>query len=114
MGEEQLTIDVVPGSDGVTVRLIGEIDLSTAPLVREAGLAATRQHAPSIRFDVSRVTFLDLAGLDALLAIRRRAVLDGGKVHIVGARRSLMCVLEATRTDRLFKVTREDPGADVA
>jgi anti-anti-sigma factor len=114
MGEEQVTIDVAPGSDCVTLRLTGEIDLSTAPLVRDAGLAATRQHPPSIRLDLSGVTFMDLSGLNALLVTRRRAVCDGVQVHLVGPGRNVVRVLEATGTDRLFTITRDGTTEDVA
>ena len=114
MGEEELTIEVVPGSECVTLRLTGEIDLLTAPLVRDAGLAATSQHAPIIRFDLSGVTFMDLTGLDALLATRRRAARDGVQVYLVDPRRSVMRVLEVTRADRLFTITRDDTGEHVA
>jgi anti-sigma B factor antagonist len=114
MGNEQLTIDVVPGSDCVTLRVVGEIDLLTAPLLREAGMAAARQHALSIRFDLSGVTFMDLTGLEALLATHRRAVRDGVHVHLVDPRKSVLRVLEATRTDRLFTITRDETGEDVA
>ena len=114
MGEEQLTIDVGPGWECVTLRLIGEVDLLTAPLVRDAGLAATRQHALSIRLDLSGVTFMDLAGLDAILATRRRAFRDGVLVHLVEPGRNVMRVLEATGTDRLFTITRDETAEDVA
>ena len=114
MGEDQLTIEVVPGSECVILRLTGEIDLLTAPLLRDAGLAATRQHAPIIRFDLSGVTFMDLTGLKALLVTRRRAVRDGVQIHLVGPGRNVMRVLEATGTDRLFAITRDGTTEDVA
>ncbi len=114
MSDEQLTIDVALGSECVTLRLIGEIDLSTAPLVRDAGLAATRHYAPRIRFDLSGVTFMDLTGLEALLATRRRAALDGIQIHLVGPRRNVRRVLEVTRTNRLFTITRDETAEHVA
>ena len=114
MAEEQLAIDVAPSAECVTLRLIGEIDLLTAPLFREAGLAATRLHAPSIRLDLSGVTFMDLTGLEALLAIRRRAVRDGVEFHLLVPRRNVTRVLEATRTARLFTITRDESAQHVA
>jgi anti-sigma B factor antagonist len=114
MDDEQLTIVVAPGSECVTLRLTGEIDLSTAPLVRDAGLAATRQPVPSIRFDLSGVTFMDLTGLEALLATRRRAARDGIQIHLIDPRRNVMRVLEATRTARLFTITRDETSEQVA
>jgi len=114
MSEERLTIDVTPDSECVTLRLIGEIDLSTAPLVRKAGLAATRHYTPSIRFDLSGVTFMDLTGLEALLATRRRAALDGIQIHLICPRRNVMRVFEVTRTDRLFTITRDETAEHVA
>jgi anti-anti-sigma factor len=114
MCAEQLTIEVAPGSECVTLRLTGEIDIMTAPLVRDAGWAATRQHTPSIRFDLSGVTFMDLTGLEALLATRRRAVRDGVQIHLVDPRRSVLRVLEITRTGQLFPITQDETAEDVA
>ena len=42
-----------------------------------------RRHGARLALDLGGVTFIDCAGIGALLATRRRAELDGGWVRIV-------------------------------
>jgi anti-sigma B factor antagonist len=55
--------------DGVTVvQLTGEIDVDTAPRMREALDAALKTGAPLV-IDMDGVTLLGLLGLEAVLAV---------------------------------------------
>ena len=69
--------------DHVTLCLAGEIDMSTAPKLREAALNALHQYGPNLHLDLSRVEFMDSTGLEVLIATRRRAKLEGGQFHLV-------------------------------
>ncbi len=102
--EEQLRIEVVPGTGCVTLRLTGEIDLYTAPSVREAALQAITHHDGTLHIDLSGVTFMDSTGLEVLLATRRRAELSGGSLRLVDPTQSVLRVLEVTGVDRLFQI----------
>ena len=44
-----------------------------------------RRHSPRVALDLGDVTFMDWAGVEVLLATRRRAGLEGGWVHLVRA-----------------------------
>jgi len=111
MRGEQLIVEVVPSEGCVTVRLVGELDLSTAALVREAALAAMRQHLPVIRVDLSGVIFMDSTGLEALLATRRRAALEGGQLALVNPGRYVMRLLEISGLDQLFEIEEDDSAS---
>lgn len=111
MRHEQLTIEVLPREGSVTVRLVGEIDMATAPKIRDAALCAMRQHAPTIHLDLSGVTFMDSTGLEVLLATRRHAELEGGQLHLVDPTRSVLRVLEITGVDRLFHISQAQPAS---
>jgi anti-sigma B factor antagonist len=108
MPPPQLTTRVVLGDDHVTLRLAGEIDMDTAPAVRNAALRALRQHSATLNIDLSEVTFMDSTGLEVLLATRRRTEAEGGQLHIVDPTYAVLRVLEVTGVDRLFHI---DPGA---
>jgi len=60
----------------------GDLDIATAPWLREALLLAIQRYGPAISVDLQGVTFLDCAGVNALLAAERRARLEGGKVQV--------------------------------
>jgi len=105
---QQLTTEVVPGDGHVTLRLAGEIDMNTAPVVRGTALAAMRQHSTTVHIDLSRVTFMDSTGLEVLLATRRRAELSGGHLELIDPTHAVLRVLEVTGVDRLFQI---NPGS---
>ena len=61
----------------------GEIDILSAPQLREELLRVIRRRGPRVTIDLGDVTFMDCAGLNMLLATRRRALLEGGWVRLV-------------------------------
>jgi anti-anti-sigma factor len=77
-----LTVDVERGIPAV-VRIGGELDMESAPRLRDELLCVIRRYGPRLALDLGAVRFLDCAGLNALLATRRRAHLEGGWVQVV-------------------------------
>jgi len=67
------------------VEICGEIDISSASQLREELLRMLRRHGPRLALDLGGVTFLDCAGINALLATRRRARLEDGWVRVIRA-----------------------------
>jgi anti-sigma B factor antagonist len=65
------------------VELSGEIDVQSAPWLRDELLRIVRRHGPWLAVDLGEVTFLDCAGINVLLATRRRARLEGGWIRVV-------------------------------
>jgi anti-sigma B factor antagonist len=63
----------------VTMTVRGEIDLATAPQLRHA-MTDRLAHGPasSLALDLSGVSFIDCAGVQALLVVQRTAQLLGG------------------------------------
>jgi anti-anti-sigma factor len=77
-----LRVAVHPGVPAVAV-ISGEIDIVSAPCLRETLLLAIRRHGPEISADLQGVTFLDCSGVGVLLATARRARLEGGWMRVV-------------------------------
>ena len=73
-----------PGATPV-VRICGELDICSAPQLRDELLRAVRRHGPRLTLDLREVTFLDCAGINVLLAARRRVRLEDGWVRICHA-----------------------------
>jgi anti-anti-sigma factor len=80
--------------DGDVVRLSGDLDVCSARLV-DRRTAST--------FDVSGVTFMDCAGLAALLRARERAHAQGMSFALEGVGGPVARVLEATRLDAVLR-----------
>ena len=108
-----LTTRTEPGDGFVTLRVSGEIDLYTAPALRDAALAALRQHGTCLRVDLGKVTFMDSTGIEVLLATRRRAELEGGSLTLLSPTQAVRRVIEVTGLDKLFTIDPEQPPAPV-
>jgi anti-anti-sigma factor len=66
--------------DHTLVIVSGELDLNTAPRLREAVHEALSEGPPTVHLDLSKVSFIDCAGLQALIICQRNARLRGGEL----------------------------------
>ena len=78
------------------VELSGELDLFTAPVLRDVllGLAGDGKHLLAI--DMSGLRFLDSSGLGVLVGATKRAVAAGGALCLVGAPERMLKTLRIT------------------
>jgi anti-sigma B factor antagonist len=74
---------VRPGDGGTIVAVSGDVDVCTEAPLRQALLRIIRERGARLMVDVSGVSFMDCAGLRALLATRRRAELRGGFMRLI-------------------------------
>jgi anti-sigma B factor antagonist len=86
------------------VRMVGELDVAAAPLLREHILGQLALGQTRIVIDMSRVPIVDSAGLGALIVAHDEATARGGSVRLACAPRSVLRVFEITRMDRLFEL----------
>jgi anti-sigma B factor antagonist len=80
--ESGLRVSVRAGIPPV-IEIRGEIDVQSAPWLRDELLLTIRRQGPRLTLDLSGVTFLDCAGINVLLATRRRARLEDGWLQII-------------------------------
>lgn len=84
-----------------SVRAVGELDTEGAgPLLDDVTRLVSR--CREVVVDLSAVTFLDGAGVDALLAARRAVEEAGGSFWISSPRPSVQYVLALTGTEDAF------------
>jgi anti-sigma B factor antagonist len=70
--------------DGWTVLSVeGEVDLSTAPAVREAAMAAMESGVDHLLLDLTAVPFMDSSGLGVIVACLKRLREMGGDLALV-------------------------------
>ena len=81
----QLNVALVPAPDQVVVRLTGDADLSTAPLVTDALMQAARLRTRQVVVDLAGARFWDASGLRTLADFTRELAADGRACRIVGA-----------------------------
>ncbi len=71
-------------ADGWTVLSVeGEVDLYSAPVLRDAALAATESGVDHVVLDLTAVPFMDSSGLGVIVACLKRLRQIGGELALV-------------------------------
>jgi len=96
---------------GVVIAAVtGDIDISTVAQLRER-LFELADNGGTLIVDLNRVTFIDSAGLGALLGTARRAAAHGGSLHAVCSRPQTRKLLWLTGVDRRIPLAATVDGA---
>ena len=77
-------VDVLEDRDRVQVRVVGELDLVTAPVL-ERHLQGALGRRPLLVVDLAAVTFLDVRGINTLVAANAEASGAGARMVVRGA-----------------------------
>ena len=101
-----LTLGVRRGDDGTVVAVSGEVDVCTEAPVQQALLRIMREHGAKLLLDVSGVSFMDCAGLRALLAARRRAEMRGGFLRPIATSAAVRRITELTGAQEALAMER--------
>ncbi|KQY58124.1 anti-sigma B factor antagonist [Aeromicrobium sp. Root495] len=80
----------------------GEIDVYTAPRLREAVVEAVDRGATRLVIDVEKVDFLDSTGLGVLVGALKRVRADGGSLDIVCTQERILKIFQITGLDKVF------------
>ena len=114
-----LMVALVPAPDRIVVRLTGDTDLSSAPLLTAELARSAHRGTRSVIVDVAGVRFWDCSGLHALADLTAELGRAGRQVRIVGAgpatRRLIAladftAVLELDGPVQLFQRQRRSPA----
>ena len=91
--------------------LEGDIDLHVSPAVTESLNAMTEKQPERVVIDLSRATYIDSAGVAALMLAKQEVEAYGGKFFLSGVQETIRLILETSRLDRIFWIF---PDVDVA
>jgi len=105
-----LDITVRGERDVVIAAVTEEIDISTVAQLRER-LFELADSGGTLIVDLNRVTFIDSAGLAALVGTARRAAAHGGSLHAVCSRPQTRKLLWMTGVDRRIPLAATVDGA---
>jgi anti-sigma B factor antagonist len=87
------------------VTVAGEIDIATATRLRERLFELAAGGRPLVA-DLDQVSFIDSAGLSALVGAAKRAAAHGGSLHVVCARPKIRQLFRLTGLDRRLMPAR--------
>ena len=101
MNAAQLTVNQRQDSKGAIVEAVGEVDLTTAPQLRESLMTAVNGSEKSpVIVDLSRVDFIDSAGLALLVEARKKLSPEGRSLSIL--------LTQGRQPERVLKLGRFD------
>ena len=107
MNAAQLTVSQHQDSKGIVIESIGEVDLTTAPQLKELLMAAVSSpEKPPVIVDLSQVDFIDSAGLALLVEARKRLSPEGRTLNVL--------LTPGRQPERVLKLGRFDTIMNLA
>src|ERR1044071_3841921 len=91
--------------------LTGEIDLHVSPAITESLNAMTEKQPERIVIDLSCATYIDSAGLAALILAMKKVEAYGGRFFLTGVHETIRSIFESSRLDQIFQIF---PDVDAA
>ena len=91
--------------------LKGEIDLHVSPAVTQSLNAMMEEKPERIVIDLSRATYIDSAGLAALILAMQNVEAYGGRFFLTGVHETIRSIFETSRLDQIFEIL---PDVDAA
>ena len=91
--------------------LTGEIDLHVSPALTESLNAMTEKKPKRIVIDLARATYIDSAGLAALMLAMQEVEAYGGKFLLTGLHETMRSIFRSSRLDQIFQIF---PDVDAA
>src|SRR3989442_1464030 len=82
----------------------GEIDLEVSPALTQSLNAMTEKKPERMVIDLSRATYIDSAGLAALILAMQTVQAYGGRFFLTGLHETMRSIFETSRLDQVFQI----------
>jgi len=105
---------ITAGGDCAVLRVTGEVDLFTAPQLRERVIHLLADGVRHVIADLSDVEFMDSTGLGALVGSLKRLRVDGGSLTLVTGAEAVLHLLRITGLVNVFTLHASVPEAIAA
>ena len=100
----EITIQVVPAADQITVAVAGRVTVDSSPSLRSALFELLRRSAvPLIVIDLSAVSYLDMSGMATLLETLKAARERSVKLRLAGMSGQSRTLAEIAHLDAIFR-----------
>jgi anti-sigma B factor antagonist len=107
---ELVSVEVTLVGPGAVVTAVGEIDSTSAPVLRDRLESLLEGEVSEVTVDLSAVTFLDSAGLCVLAAAHRRATRQDVTLRVLASSRAVIRPLQITGLWNLLKAEQIETG----
>ena len=102
---------ITVGADCAVLQILGEVDVYTAPRLRERVIQLLANGARHIISDLREVDFLDSTGLGALVGSLKRLREQDGSLKLVTAADRILTIFRLTGLVRVFALHSSFPEA---
>lgn len=99
-----LRIDVTERGDWSVLQVGGEIDIATAPRLREQLIRLVNDRRFNLVIDLEGVDFIDSTGLGVLIGALKRVKSHDGDLQLVATDSRILKVFEITQLDTIFQI----------
>jgi anti-sigma B factor antagonist len=99
-----LELTISEGEGETVVRAAGELDVNTAPELREQLAHLASEGSPLIVVDLTDVSFIDSTALSVLVSALKRLRQADGNLELASPNPSVRRVFEITGLTRLFTI----------
>ena len=106
-----LGLDVKEQGGWVVLSVSGEVDVATAPRLRERLVDLVTEGNHRIVVDLENVDFLDSTGLGVLVGALKRVRGEGGSLDIVCTHERILKIFSITGLDKVFGLHDSVPAA---
>src|SRR5437763_9536180 len=93
-------------ADTLRIFALSQLGAANANAFRDWVRETLTSDQKNIEIDLSETTFIDSCGLGALVALHKTACSRAGKLHLLKPPAPVLQILELTRMDRIFEITK--------
>jgi anti-sigma B factor antagonist len=111
---ELVTAAVSGAAPQLRLTVTGEVDSSSAPVLRQHLDALLDDDVRELTVDLTAVSFLDSAGLCVLAAAHRRAVAQEVRLRVLASSGAVVRPLQITGLWQLLRAEQVEPAEDSA
>jgi anti-sigma B factor antagonist len=99
-----IALDVAQRGDWHVLSVVGELDVSSSPQVRNEVVRLVTDGATDVVLDLTAVPFVDSFGLGVLVSALKRTRAGGGRLALVVTEPNVRRLLTLTGLDEVFEL----------
>ncbi|WP_217587386.1 STAS domain-containing protein [Lentibacillus saliphilus] len=100
-----LSIDVVNERDKLIAVLVGEVDVYTAPKLKESLLFLVKKEQTMLEVDMTGVSYMDSTGLGVIISVLKAAKEHESQLRLSNLQDSVMRLFHITGLDKVIDIS---------